>query len=489
MIGSRPVADAPEAMTTSECDLLWFRRDLRLADHPALMAAAATGLPVIPVFVWDVQETPAPGAASGWWLHQSLERLDAALRAKGSSLIVRRGPAAETLAALAAETHARRIFGDRVFEPGALECEAEVERRLHAQGVALEGFNGSLLFEPGSIRNTAGRPFQVFTPFWRACWNLRGEMRQPLSEPGKIPAPDKWPESLTIAELKLEPRIDWAAGIRAAWTPGEKTARERLRKFAEDGVSRYGAERDRPDQEGTSRLSPHLHFGEISPVEVWRAVADRSGAEGYLRQLAWREFSYHLLCAHPETVREPFQARFRAFPWRRNRRRLQAWQRGQTGYPYVDAAMRELWTTGWMHNRARMAVASFLVKHLLIPWQDGAAWFLDTLVDADLANNTMGWQWTAGCGVDVVPYFRVFNPVLQGEKFDRAGEYVRRWVPELGGLPANWIHQPWAAPPWALAEAKVKLGDTYPLPIVDHATARAEALEAFGVMKEAADRI
>lgn len=475
-------------MTATETVLLWFRRDLRLADHPALVAAAATGAPIVPVFVWDAQEAPAPGAASRWWLHQSLERLDAALRAIGSRLIVRCGSAAETLAALAAETHARRVFCNRVFEPAALGCEAEVERGLRARGVALEGFNGSLLFEPGSIRNTAGGAFQVFTPFWRACQKLAGTLREPLGEPRKIPAPGKWPASATIAELELEPKIDWAAGIRAAWTPGETAARERLRRFAEGPVTGYETERDRPDHEGTSRLSPHLHFGEIGPVQVWHAVAERPGAESFLRQLAWREFSYHLLCAYPETVREPFQAQFRAFPWRRNRRRLEAWQRGQTGYPYVDAAMRELWTTGWMHNRARMAVASFLVKHLLIPWQDGAAWFMDTLVDADLANNTMGWQWTAGCGVDAAPYFRVFNPVLQGEKFDPQGDYVRRWVPELRRLPAPWIHQPWAAPPLALAEAKVRLGETYPLPMVDHAAARAEALEAFRAMKETASR-
>lgn len=475
-------------MKTSECDLLWFRRDLRLADHPALMAAAATGRPVIPVFVWDPQEPTTTGAASRWWLHQSLERLDESLRAKGSRLVVRRGSPAEALPALAAETHPRRIFCDRVFEPDALQREAEVERRLRARGVALEGFNGSLLFEPGAIRNTAGGSFQVFTPFWRACQKLAGTLREPLGEPKNLAMPRKWPASATIAELELEPKIDWAAGIRAAWTPGEAAARERLRKFAKKSVSRYETERDRPDQEGTSRLSAHLHFGEISPVEVWHAVANRPEAESFLRQLAWREFSYHLLCAYPETVRAPFQAQFRAFPWRRNQRRLEAWQRGKTGYPYVDAAMRELWTTGWMHNRARMAVASFLVKHLLIPWQAGAAWFMDTLVDADPANNTMGWQWTAGCGVDAAPYFRVFNPVLQGEKFDPNGDYVRRWLPELRGMPARWIHQPWAAPPSVLAEAGVRLGETYPLPMVDHATARAEALEAFDSMKEAASR-
>jgi len=290
---------------------------------------------------------------------------------------------------------------------------------------------------------------------------------------------------LAVADLELEPKIDWAGGIRVAWEPGEEAALRRLRKFAKDAASRYEDERDRPDHDGTSRLSPHLHFGEISPVQIWDALAENAGSESYLRQLAWREFSYHLLCAYPKTVTEPFNAQFRRFPWRSNARRLKLWQRGRTGYPLVDAGMRQLWATGWLHNRARMVVASFLVKHLLVPWQHGAAWFLDTLVDADLANNTMGWQWVAGCGVDAAPYFRIFNPVLQGEKFDPDGEYVRQWVPELRALPAQWIHQPWAAPPLVLAAAGIVLGETYARPVVDHAEAREAALKAFEEMKAA----
>ncbi len=287
--------------------------------------------------------------------------------------------------------------------------------------------------------------------------------------PARLSAPAAWPRSLTVADLDLEPKIDWAAGIRAAWKPGEEAAQTRLRSFARNAVNHYGSERDRTDRDGTSRMSPHLHFGEMSPLQIWHAVVDAPRGESYLRQLAWREFSYHLLCAFPETLGKPFNPQFRHFPWRSNARRLKAWQQGQTGYPMVDAGMRQLWATGWLHNRARMIVASFLVKHLLVRWQDGAAWFLDTLVDADLANNTMGWQWVAGCGVDAAPYFRVFNPVLQGEKFDPGGEYVRSWVPELRDLPSEWIHQPWAAPPLVLAAAGVVLGKTYPQPIVDHA--------------------
>lgn len=469
----------------NESVLVWFRLDLRLADNLALRAAADTGLPVVPVFVWSPEEEEPwpPGAAARWWLHQSLLKLDEALRAKGSRLIVQRGPAEQALLKLAAETGARRVFRNRVYEPALLAREQELEARLRTKGIALEQSNGSLLFEPGSIRTTSKGAFHVFTPFWRACWNARGGLREVLKAPSSLAAPAKWPRSLEIRELGLEPKIDWAGGIREAWTPGEEAARKRLRQFARGAVSQYEKDRDRTGHDGTSRLSPHLHFGEISPVEVWHAVAESPGAESYLRQLAWREFAYHLLVEHPETPSDPFQPEYRKFPWRRNARWLKAWQKGRTGYPFVDAAMRQLWTTGWMHNRARLVVASFLVKHLLIPWQDGAAWFLDTLVDADLANNTLGWQWVAGCGVDAAPYFRVFNPVLQAEKFDPDGEYVRRWVPELRELPLEFLHKPWTAPPLALAAAGVRLGETYPEPLVDHAEARAKALAAYEEMK------
>jgi len=472
-------------MTARECVLLWFRRDLRLTDHPALAAAVATRLPVVPVFVWSAEEdgSPTPGAASRWWLHRSLLRLDQSLRARGSRLILRQGPAAETLAALAAETGARRIFAHRLAEPAGRVVEARVQASLQDRGPGVEFFNGGLLFDPGSIRTRSGGPFQVFTPFWRACWSAQGSLREPLSAPQHISRPVSWPKSLAVSDLQLEPKIDWADGLREAWTPGESSALHRLRSFSQTSVGDYAAERDRPDHDGTSRLSPHLHFGEISPVQIWHVLAERPGSKSCLRQLAWREFAHHLLLEFPRTLTEPFHPRFRHFPWRRNTWRLVAWQQGRTGYPLVDAAMRQLWTTGWMHNRARMVVGSFLVKHLLIPWQDGAAWFLDTLVDADLANNTMDWQWVAGCGADPAPYFRVFNPVLQGEKFDAGGDYVRRWVPELRELPARWIHKPWTAPAAVLAKARVRLGDAYPQPVVDHDEARKAALAAFATMR------
>lgn len=475
------------AIRMSRCVLLWFRADLRLSDNHALRAAEATRLPVIPVFIGAPEEGVPwpPGAASRWWLHQSLGALDRSLRDKGSRLIVRRGPTEETLLSLVRETGARRIFCNRVYEPGTMVRASKLENTLRAAGIALESFQGNLLFEPSSIRTTTGGSFRVFTPFWRALWKARDSLASPSQAPTGLRGPHRWPKSLKIAELGLEPKIDWAAGLRTTWNPGEETARRRLRWFGRGAVSGYGNERDRTDREGTSRLSPHLHFGEVSPLQVWHAIANAPGAESCLRQLAWREFAYHLLVEHPQTVTEPFHEEFREFPWRANRRRLKAWQRGRTGYPFVDAGMRELWATGWMHNRARLVVASFLVKHLLVPWQDGARWFLDTLVDADLANNTLGWQWVAGCGVDAAPYFRIFNPVLQGRKFDPDGAYVRRWVPELKGLSARWIHEPWAAPREALMAAGATLGKTYPLPLVRHAEARAAALAAFKVMKEA----
>lgn len=468
----------------AEAVLMWFRRDLRLGDNPALRAAVATGLAVIPLFLWTPEEeSPAPGAASRWWLHGSLMQLDRTLRARGSRLIIRRGPAAESLLSVADEAGAHRIFCSRVEEPASLALEATLRAKLEARGIALEAYDAGVLFERGSIRTAGGSGFRVFTPFWNAVWSARGGLRRPARAPASIAAPRRWPRSLRIAELELEPKIDWAAGIRAVWEPGETSAQARLRSFRRHRVRQYGVERDRTDRDGTSRLSPHLHFGEVSPIQVWHAVSGHAGAESYLRQLAWREFAIHVLCEHPRTVSEPFHPEFRDFPWRGNARRLRAWQRGKTGYPLVDASMRELWATGWMPNRARMVAGSFLVKHLLIPWQQGAAWFLDTLVDADVANNTLGWQWVAGCGVDAAPYFRIFNPVLQGEKFDPSGDYVRRWLSELRGLPPRWIHRPWAAPREILASAGVRLGASYPRPIVDAAAARAAALSAFAAMK------
>lgn len=465
-------------MTTANPPILmWFRRDLRLADNPALAAALATGRPVVPVFIWCPEEEGAwkPGAASRWWLHHSLVALDDSLRQRGARLVVRTGPSLAALQDLMRETGATEVYWNRLYEPLLIARDTAVKAALPAQS-----FNGSLLHEPWTVLNQAGKPYQVFTPFYKACLAV-GEPGTPRPAPQVFPTVGKV-SSVDFQRLELLPRRNWADGFADHWTPGETGAWRQLEAFP---VEHYGTERDRPDHTGTSRLSPHLHFGEISPRQVWHALraGKRPNAEPYLRQLVWREFAHHLLYHFPHTPTEPLRTEFRAFPWASNPDQLKAWQKGRTGYPIVDAGLRELWATGWMHNRVRMIVASFLVKDLMLPWTAGAAWFWDTLVDADLANNTLGWQWTAGCGADAAPYFRVFNPMLQGAKFDPDGAYVKRWIPELARLDAPWIHAPFEAPAGVLQAAGVRLGETYPKPLVDHAQARDEALAAYAHLK------
>ena len=436
--------------------LLWFRLDLRLSDNPALAAALERRAPVIPVFIWAPEEEGAwpPGAASRWWLDRSLAMLTADLEKRGSRLIVRRGPTLAALSLLVAETGASAVFWNRRYEPAAVARDREVKAKLRESGLDARSFNGNLLFEPWTIRNSGGEPFRIFTPFWRACLNV-SVAPACKDAPKRLPSPETWPGSLDRADLGLEPVVDWASGFREVWQPGESGAKRQLRRFQQEALAEYSVNRDRPDVVGTSRLSPHLHFGEIGPGAVWRAIVssrneNRGACEAYLRQLGWREFAHHLLYHHPESPSRALRPEFAAFPWRSHPEHLRAWQRGRTGYPLVDAGMRQLWHTGWMHNRVRMVVASFLVKHLLIGWQEGAAWFWDTLVDADLANNTLGWQWVAGCGADAAPYFRIFNPAIQAAKFDPAGAYIHRWVSE----------------------------PQYPPPIVDHGEARERALAA-----------
>ncbi len=474
--------------------LIRFRLDLRLAGNPALAAAVKRGGPVVPVFIHAPgEESPwPPGGASRWWLHQSLTTLDAKLRALGSRLSIRRGPMLETLRAIAKEVGADAIFWNRRYEPAVMARDATVEEALRRAGLTVKSFNAALLHEPWTVQNQSGKPFQVFTPFWRHCLNW-ADPDAPLRAPKHLLTPARWPKSLALDELELEPEINWTDGLRAVWQPGETGAAENLRRFLARAFAGYPDQRNRPDVAGTSRLSPHLHFGEIGPRQVWHAVRRLAARRGlpeaawrnsqFLAEVGWREFAHHLLFHFPHTPAEPLRANFKKFPWRKNAARLKAWQRGHTGYPIVDAGMRELWTTGWMHNRVRMTVASFLVKDLLISWQEGARWFWDTLVDADLASNTLGWQWTAGCGADAAPYFRIFNPTSQGEKLDPRGNYVRRWCPELAKLANEWIHRPHEAPPEILRTAGVEPGRTYPRPIVHHAAAREEALAAFSKIK------
>ena len=467
--------------------IVWFRRDLRLADNPALAAAIATGLPVVCAYVHAPEEEApwVPGAASRWWLHRSLARLGESIAAAGNALVLRFGPSEAALLRLVAETGASHVCWNRLYEPGVAARDDALARTLRSQGVTVETRNGSLFAEPWDVATQAGEPYRVFTPYWK---NLRARLspRVPLAAPARIPAPAAPLASEPVESFALAPKIPWDAGLRSTWTPGEAGAQALLADFVDDALASYPVLRDVPAADATSRLSPHLHFGEITPQQVAAAVAGDGGHDlrgKFLSELGWREFGHHLLHHFPHTTERPLDPRFERFPWRKPRRAaLRAWRRGHTGIPLVDAGMCELWSTGFMHNRVRMVVASFLTKNLRYHWLEGARWFWDTLVDADLANNTQGWQWTAGSGADASPYFRVFNPVSQGEKFDPTGAYVRRWIPALARVPDSHVHAPWTLRPSEIAEMKLR-GTPYAQPLVDLAASRAAALEAWGVMR------
>jgi len=475
--------------------LVWFRQDLRLADQPALHAAAKTGAPVACLYVLD-DETPgewALGGAQRWWLHHSLSRLSAALKKLGAHLVLRRGRADRVVPDVVDALGAKAVYWTRCYEPFAIERDKALKAALKDGGIAVESFNGAHLNEPWEIKTGSGGPYKVFTAYWRAARSEVGAVK-PLPAPKSLePAKSIASDNLDDWDL-LPTRPNWAAGFEPIWQPGEAGARERLSVFLDDIIGDYAEARDRPAADGTSRLSPHLHFGEISPRTIWRATmhavergaVPETQAEKFLTEIGWREFSTHLLYHNPSLPEESLRPEFRDFPWKRKPKALKAWQKGKTGYPIVDAGMRQLWETGWMHNRVRMIVGSLLVKHLLMHWRDGERWFWDTLVDADLANNSAGWQWIGGCGADAAPYFRVFNPVLQGEKFDPEGEYVRRFVPELADLPKKYIHKPWEAPESVLSQAGVRLGTDYPEPIVGLKEGRERALAAFETIKKAA---
>ncbi|WP_029005837.1 cryptochrome/photolyase family protein [Azorhizobium doebereinerae] len=468
--------------------LVWFREDLRLADNPALAAAAEGGRPVVALYVLD-EDSPGlrePGGAAKWWLAGALRALAADLARSGVPLVLRRGPAARVVPEVARAAGCGRVAFNARPGRAAGKVDAEVTARLKAGGCAVISTLGHLLHAPGTVRTAAGGLPRTFSAFQRAALRERPALR-PLPVP-RLTAARHGLESDALEAWDMEPHApDWAGGLRAAWTPGEAAARARLADFISHGLAGYADGRDRPDRPHVSRLSPHLRFGEISPRQALAAVL-HAGEAGdvpaddvrkFEAELYWREFSHHLLDAVPDLGQRNLQASFDAFPWRECSGDLKAWQRGLTGYPIVDAGMRQLWATGWMHNRVRMVVASFLAKHLLLHWQEGERWFWDTLVDADPASNAASWQWVAGSGADAAPYFRIFNPVLQGEKFDPDGTYVRTYVPELARLPRGLIHKPWEAGGLELAQAGVRLGITYPRPVVDHAAARDRALRAF----------
>ena len=468
--------------TNSSPVIVWFRQDLRLADNPALCAAAETGRPVLPVYVLD-DVSPGRwkhGAASRWWLCRSLAALDASLE---HGLCLLHGKAEELIPKLVAESSASAIFWNCCYEPWRIASDERICARLTQRGCNVSTFQGSLIAEPQSILKDDGTPYRVFTPFYRAGYQGR---RFALAAP--LPAPEirEFAESdlsVELASLSLLPQVEWYRSLEAQWTPGEDGAGKRLERFLDHGLRGYRTLRDRPDLRNVSRLSPHLHFGELSPRQVWHGtLAASSGMEddanAFVRELAWREFSYYLLYHRPELPEKNLQSKFDDFPWMEDGETLTSWEQGMTGIPMVDAGMRELWQTGFMHNRVRMLTASFLVKNLLHDWRHGAAWFWDTLVDADVANNSAGWQWVAGCGADAAPYFRIFNPVTQGRKFDPEGVYVRRFIPELAALPDKFIHAPWEASSDDLRSAGIKLGEDYPQPIVDLMESRQRALDA-----------
>lgn len=469
--------------------VIWFRQDLRVQDNLALYQAIQRNEPIIPLYILEdeMEKNWKMGEATFWWLHHSLKALKNQLKDLGLDLVIRKGKPIDILKELIQESKATHLFWNRCYEPDAIRRDSKIKSELKALSIHVESFNGSLLFEPWDISNKQNKPFQVFTPFWKTC--IQNQIRKPIRIDEKKYQSFQIQSSVAIEDLNLLPKINWDTGFKAYWKPGASNAMKNLEFFIEHDILNYKETRDRPDIDGVSHLSPALHFGELSPNQIWDKVlakyrGDEEGVECFLRQLGWREFAHHLLYHFPKTENEPLRKEFIQFPWKNEPNQLKAWQKGMTGYPLVDAGMRQLWATGWMHNRVRMVVGSFLVKDLLISWIEGAKWFFDTLVDADLANNTLGWQWVSGCGADAAPYFRIFNPTTQGEKFDPDGAYIRKWVPELKNMPTNWIHKPHLAPKDVLDMAGIVLGKDYPKPIVEHDKARDLALNALKEMKE-----
>jgi len=468
--------------------IYWLRRDLRLSDNAALRHACEHAERVVLAYIHapDEESPWIPGAASRWWLHHSLEALARQLNERGNSLVVRCGASLTTLRALIDETGATLVVWNRLYEPAIVERDQQIKTALQADSIEAHSCNAALLFEPWQIKTQQAQAYKVFTPFWRTCALQLDTLPPPQPAPENISSMTAPPHSQALADLDLLPTIRWDAGFAQQWHPGELGAHRAFATFIDAACTDYKTARDVPSIAGTSHLSPHLHFGEIGPRQVLAALHAHgasatfaAGRDAFVRELGWREFSHHVLYHFPHTANEPFDARFANYPWEQSAAQLRAWQRGRTGLPIIDAGMRELWHTGYMHNRVRMLVASLLTKNLRVHWLEGARWFWDTLVDADLASNSLGWQWSAGCGTDAAPYFRIFSPVLQSKRFDPKGIYLRRWLPELAALPDKWIHRPWAAPAAILEKAGVRIGDNYPTPIVDLKASRDSALAGY----------
>ncbi|WP_211318466.1 cryptochrome/photolyase family protein [Paraliobacillus ryukyuensis] len=476
--------------------IVWFRKDLRLHDNRAFIAAARRG-EVVPVFIFAPEEEDVPvGAASKWWLHHSLQALSEQLASHGIPLLLRKGTSKEILTDLLAETNADAVYFNTRYEPAIRRRDSNLIDYLKAKEIDVQTYTSELLFEPGSITNKQGEIYKIFTPFWKQARTQYVAASQAIPPTLTSGVPDQVSVG-KLQDLTLLPNYLWYKKLNAYWRPGEQHALEKWQDFLNTTIMYYDDERDYPAKDGVSGLSPYLAWGEISPRMMWHDISELLAyqdinqeqeaygqVEAFLRQIVWRDFAYHQLVSFPQVINQPLKPEFKAFQWLEDEQALTRWQKGLTGYPVVDAGMRELWETGWMHNRIRMVTASFLIKHLLIHWKEGAAWFRDTLVDHDVANNIMGWQWVAGSGYDASPFFRIFNPVTQGDKFDAAGDYVRKWVPELASLPTKYLFAPWTAPKEVLAEAGIVLGETYPNKIVDHKAARERALATYHEMKE-----
>lgn len=471
--------------------IVLFDKDFRLHDHPALTAATYRGS-VIPVYIWSPEEGYGrKNSASHWWLHHTLLAFKERLNEYELSLVIRKGDRLSVLQSLLAETGATAIYFNERLEPKGRLIDSIWLEQLTSQEVEIKQFSSSVLQSPTHFRNGQGQPYKIYTAYLKRF--LTEPVPWPLPVPLQLQGDSETYKSITVDDLHLLPNHSWYKKLHFHWQPGEMKAIEKWRSFLNEKLNRYDEERDYPAANSVSILAPHVAFGEISVRGIWHAIEREkqtvrnvhllTSMETFQKQLIWRDFAYHQLVHYPEMCTEPLRSQFISFPWKEDEEALRRWKRGQTGYPIVDAGMRQLWETGWMHNRVRMIVASFLVKHLLIPWQEGERWFAETLVDYDTANNAMGWQWSAGCGIDAAPYFRIFNPILQGEKFDQEGLYIRQWIPELANIPSSYIHEPWKAPPVVLQQANVQLGETYPLPIVEHSFARQRALDAYGQVK------